>query len=352
MSLEESSRNWSPSERVSPAESKEKYLREEAHEVRDSTIRSKNTRLKFFVRWCKANGIKYVDELNGRHFFRFRQWRQENGKKDELSIDTLESNMAEVRRLIRFCERLGAVRPALGEDVPVPDVEGTHSSETVLEEERAEAILEWLNKYQYATIDHVIWLLTCRTGLRLGSLQAIDVGDYNPDAAFPHIDLRDRPETRLKNGRKSERMVGIPDDVCAVLNDYLSDQRHEVLDKHGRKPFLSSRYGRRAGSTIRKSMYKWSRPCKYGEECPHGRDTDECDYLPADEASKCESSVSGHPVRRGYITDELRSGTPMSLISERCDVSEQILEDHYDVRTKKEKMADRQRKLEEIHHKK
>ena len=67
-----------------------------------------------------------------------------------------------------------------------------------------------------------------------------------------------------------------------------------------------------------------------------------------DRASKCPSSVTPHPIRRGYITDLLRSGVPVEVVSDRCNVSPAIIEQHYDVRSEEDKMLQRQRILDEV----
>lgn len=56
------------------------------------------------------------------------------------------------------------------------------------------------------------------------------------------------------------------------------------------------------------------------------------------QASKCPSSVSSHPFRRGSITHYLNNEIPEIAVGDRANVSQEVLELHYDQRTKREKM--------------
>ena len=77
-------------------------------------------------------------------------------------------------------------------------------------------------------------------------------------------------------------------------------------------------------------------------------DRETCDYAPSDEASKCPSSVSPHPFRRGAITHYLANDVPETAVSQRANVSPDVLEQHYDQRTSKEKMEQRRGYLQNI----
>ena len=58
-------------------------------------------------------------------------------------------------------------------------------------------------------------------------------------------------------------------------------------------------------------------------------------------------SVTPHPIRRGYITRLLKEGVSMEVVSDRCNVSPGVIDEHYDVRTEDEKMRQRQAVLRE-----
>lgn len=134
-----------------------------------------------------------------------------------------------------------------------------------------------------------------------------------------------------------------------MIDDYLDQRRPDVVDDYDRKPFLATQRGRVGTSTIRVYIYRWSRPCMVGRECPHDRDPDDCEAANDEaRAARCPSSVTPHPIRRGYITQLLRAGVPVEIVSDRYNVSPTIIDQHYDVRSEEDKMQQRQEVLGDI----
>jgi integrase len=259
--------------------------------------------------------------------------------------------MDTLRVFIEWCESIDAVRSGLSRKVRSPKIEGGAARDEYLPGDRAERILDHMAKFQYGTTPHVCWVILTTTGMRLGALRALDVGDYKPNGDPAHLDIRYRPgtDTPLKNKRRGERPVVITEDVCSVIEDYLQVHRPDVTDEHDREPLLATAHGRVGKSTVRRYIYKWSRPCEIGRACPHDRDPTECEAaVDLDQAAACPSSVTPHPIRRGYITQLLQSGAPPDLVSGRCDVSPDNIEKHYDVRSKQDKMRQRQHVLKDL----
>jgi hypothetical protein len=185
--------------------------------------------------------------------------------------------------------------------------------------------------------------------LRRGAIRSIDVQDWDSDASFISLNHRPETETHLKNGEESERPVAVRDDVATVIEDYLADQRIEIEDEHGRNPLISTRNGRIHRTTISTWIYSFTRPCVYGDRCPHERETEDCDAAQRRQwAHQCPSSVSSHPVRRGAITHWLRQGWRVEMVSDRSDVSPDTIDDHYDERSELEKMEARRSELGDI----
>lgn len=213
----------------------------------------------------------------------------------------------------------------------------------------AEQMLAHLAKYEYASLQHVTLALLWHTMMRRGAARALDLRDY--DRADQYLTIVHRPETDtpLKNQADGERLIALSDAVCELLNDWLDDQRPDVTDEHGREPLLATAYGRIHVTTIQQYAYMATRPCTYGAACPHDRNPTTCEATEERyQASKCPSSVSPHAVRRGSITHWLREDAPQPAISDRANVSADVLDQHYDERTAKEKMEQRRRFLENI----
>lgn len=310
-------------------------------------------KLCFFEEYCEINEIENLNGLSGRDIDGYRHWRREESSNqvDTLSPKTMRDEMYLLGDFIGYLESIEAVKDDLSEKIVVPDVSTEDEVRDVeLPPERANRILEYLEKYQYASREHIVWLLHCETGRRPGGIRSLDLDDYRPDGDDSYLKFRHRPgETRLKNGRKGEEDVTISGSVCEVLDDYIEGTREETTSDSGRHPLLTSIHGRLSISAMRKYIYKWSRPCEIAGECPHDRDISSCEAREtSDSSSKCPSSCASYAIRHGYITELRRQKIPKEVISDRCDVSEEILKKHYDERSIEERRELRRDILSEV----
>ena len=325
-----------------PAEAVEFYFDQRESELSEKTLENHRYRLRPFVEWCESEGIDNLNELSGRDLHRFRTWRG-----SDIKTVTLVGHLQTLRKFLEFCATIDGVEPGLREQVLIPDLDASEESrDEMLTEARAEAILEYLEKFQYASRDHVVVAILWRTGVRLGTVRAIDLRDVDLEAQC--IDLHHRPEseTPLKNGDVAGRSIAVGEHYCQVIADYIEHNRNDVTDDYGREPLLTSSRGRLSSTSIRETVYRATHPCRMGE-CPHDRDTATCEALEYGGASKCPSARSPHGVRRGSITTHLRDGTPQEVVSDRMNVSQEVLDKHYDERTEREKMAVRREFLRE-----
>jgi integrase len=186
-------------------------------------------------------------------------------------------------------------------------------------------------------------------GFRIGAVRSLDLEDYHSEEAY--VELHHRPDdanrgTPLKNGDDSEREVNLHEWLVEIIDDYIAGQREPVTDKYGRDPLLTTKQGRPARTTLRRQIRARTRPCHYGNDCPLGRDIEKCEATEWEHASDCPDSVRPHSIRRSAITAWLDEGHSKELVSDRMDVTPDVLEEHYDQRSEEQKRRLRRKMFE------
>ena len=327
-------------EPIAPATAVNLYLDHREPELSEKSVTNQRYRLNSFLEWCRYEGIENMNELTGRDLHEFRVWRRKGQGENygPISKVTLRGILATLRTFLEFCAGIDAVEAGMRERVLLPEVEPEEASkDEKLDADHANAILDHLERYKFASREHVIFSILWHTGIRLGTLRALDVDDFSKDGRY--LQIRHRPDsgTPLKNRRAAERSIAVGDFYAQVIQEYIETNRPEVTDDDGREPLISSSQGRLSASPIRRVIYKWTRPCMIGD-CPHDEDPDTCEYMTRDTASGCPSSRSPHGIRRGSITNHLREGSPEEVVSDRMNVSKDVLDQHYDQRSEREKM--------------
>jgi site-specific recombinase XerD len=331
-------------EPLPPEQAKEMYEQEREGEVSERTLQAHHYRLVHFIRWCDREGIDNMNDLTGRKLHEYRLWRKDDG---DLNAVSLRTQLETLRVFIRFCETIDAVPADLHDKILLPTLSNDDEQrEEILRGEQAEAVLDYLRRFEYASRAHVVLELLWHTGIRLGALHALDLDDYHRDEE--RLEVRHRPDagTSLKNGSEGERLVALGRHVCEVLDDWIAHQRPEGSDDDGRRPLLTTSQGRLAQTTIRETVYKATRPCYYGQDCPHGRDPEECEGTDYGYYSRCPFSVSPHSVRRGSITHHLSEDVPEKVVSDRMNVGQDVLDKHYDKRSEEVKVEQRREYLD------
>jgi site-specific recombinase XerD len=334
-------------EPIRPAEAKEMYLEQRKQEVSESTIQAHHYRLKHFVRWCEdVENIENLNTLGGRDLQRFKMWRREDG---DLNNVTMVTQLSTLRVFIKWCEDIDAVASGTHDKILMPSLAKNEDRRTaILGKPAATQLIEYLRQFEFSTRTHALVELLWHTGMRIGAAHSLDVEDYDREEQY--VELRHRPDsgTRLKNKAEGERYVSLSAEVCDALDAYLKFNRENAADDHGRNPLFSSRYGRAAKSSLRDSIYRISRPCQYTGDCPHDREIDSCEAMEPNKASTCPSSVSPHAIRRGSITHHLSKDVPEKVVSDRMNVSLDVLEKHYDRRDEQDKAEQRRGYLDDL----
>jgi len=334
-------------EPLAPTEGVEMYLQKRQSELADETYRKQKQRLRSFLDFCEDEDIDNLNHLTGRDIYRFRIWREQgkHEKYEPVKPITVRANLATLRTFLGFCENIDAVPDGMKQKAELPNVEN-ESNDELLEPDRAEKILSHLERYEYASRQHVLIAILWETAARLGGVRTLDVQDFDREASC--LEIRHRPETGtpIKNKEDGERDVFVDEFYASVIEDYIDVHRNDVTDDYGRDSLLTTEHGRPATSTLRKDCYRYTLPCTVGS-CPHGRDPDTCEWVKRDQLSGCPSSRSPHPLRTGSITDHRNRGVPAELASDRVDATIDTIERYYDKRSKRERMRTRRRVMEE-----
>ena len=285
-----------------------------------------------------------MNNLSGRDIHEL--WRKKDGN---LKPITLKGQLDALKIFLQWCESIDAVREGLHDKIVYPTLSKKEEvSNEKIGSEEAEKILEYLRQFKYASRKHILFSIFWHTGMRMGSVYALDVGDYYPDEKYLEVVHRPEEGTPLKNQNEGERLIAIDSELCVAIEDWIRNMRPDVTDEYGREPLLATEEGRMSKSCMRESLYAVTRPCVYSGSCPHSRDPELCEAMEYGYRSKCPSSKSPHSARRGSITHHLLNDVPERYVSDRMNVGQDVLDKHYDKRTEEEKVEQRREFLDNI----
>lgn len=324
-----------PSEELTPRAARRQFLNAKRGNVKQSTHRAYKYPTKHLVEYCENNGVESIGEISSHLLESWVQKRENENIKPITAKQTAKLG----RVFIKWCQNSGLVEPGLADRIRIPKTtENDEVSRTTVRRDQAQQVLNTLSTYEYATRKHVAFRFIWDTGCRASGAIALDIDDLgtNPENGKPTVDFRNRKRTGtpLKNKNKSERTIMISDDLRSLIQDYIEGRRDDVTDEHGRRPLLTTPTRRVSRQHLYKDTVAFSRPCVYAGFCPDGREVAACEYAQSKKAAcSCPENFSLHPIRRGSITDHLNRGFPKEQLSERVDVSVEVLEKHYDAGT-------------------
>lgn len=328
-------------ERIGAEQALNLYLEDKKRDgAASSTVRSHRSRLEHFTSWFQTEtDYDSLADLSGIDIRRWKLWRfDEKEDGGEFSIHTVATHLDTLRVFLRWAANVDAVDEELAHKVKSPNrPNGQRSNE--IPADRAIEILEYLDRYQYASVKHALIHLLWHGMIRIGAARSLDVSDVDLEdgyAVFTHSPAEGTP---LKNDEKSERTIHLRPQTAQLLGDYIEQNRVEREDDYGRRPLFTVEgcSGRPHVNTLRSRVYAVTRPCMHGLDCPHDRDPETCEAAQRMEtASKCPSSEGSHAIRRGSISWALRNETPKPIVSDRADVNPTIIEQNYSTLTEEE----------------
>ena len=331
---------------IDPTQALKLYIADRRSSLAKSSLMSHRSRLTAFVDWLDERDIVNLNELTGRMI---KEYQLEGREEYDWTVSTEKSYMVTIRVFVRWCESIEAVESGLSERVQSPVLDENQGVRDVeLDSETAQAVLENLERYHYCSREHVTLAVMWHTMGRCGAVRSLDLEDF--ESKEQYIRFRHRPETdtSLKNKHKSERHIAISEELADLLDEWVENKRLDVTDEYGRRPLITTQHGRISQTTIGIYAYKYTQPCRYAGTCPEGRDPQTCESTEHKNVSTCPASVSPHPFRRGSITHWLRSDVPPRAVSNRADVSEDVIDKHYDERSDQDKMEQRRGYLDNV----
>jgi integrase len=338
-------------EPINPDDALELYVEDITGDLSPNSVRAKQYQLGFFIGWCEGRSspsardenerdgrVSELNDITGRDFTRFKNWRSEG-----INRVTLRTNMSAVRSFMRFCVTIDAVPPVIPEKINVPDLDhGENHNDDHMGPEEAREILDYFHRFEYASMDHVLFKLQWTTGLRMSGLHSLDVGDFDGENGTLTVQHRPDEGTRLKNREDGQRVVTLDTETTSVVDDYINVRRVDVTDDHGREPLFASKYGRMSKQNLNKRVYRLTAPCYTSRGCPSEKDALECEHTGSyDNFVTCPHNSRPHAVRSGSITYWLRNDTPKKAVSDRVNASMKTLDRHYDERSEEEKAEQR-----------
>jgi site-specific recombinase XerD len=330
-------------EPLQPSKAKRLYEESRVDELASRTLDLQRRHISEFVEWCEEESMDNMNDISARTVHEFKL-----AIKGDIGQRTLSLRIGTVRTFLRFCEGIDAVKGGTAERIILPK-RTNNARDEMLDPDMAERILDYLRRFEYGSRRHALITLLWQTGIRTGTVRTLDIQDFEQEER--RLRIRHRPEsgTPLKNSEAAERYLALREETVAVLADYVDVNRPEVQDDHGRDPLLATPYGRISRSTVKHTVYGVTRPCIYSDGCPHDRDPLECDAAKSvNKAHSCPTTLSAHSIRRGSITHHLREDVPEKVVSDRMNVSQDVLDDHYDRRTDEEKTEQRRKFLSNV----
>ena len=194
----------------------------------------------------------------------------------------MRGQMSTLKKYLEFLQSIDAVERGLYEKVIVPRTNDDDVRDDMIEADRMKQILNHLELYHYASLEHAFLELLWHTGMRVGSATGLDIEDYSTENKSVEIHHRPETDTPLKNKTSGERVVALSDRVCRVLDAWLEKKHTGIIDDNGRNPLFVTRRARLSRNRARTISYQYTRPCEYTNICPHDREIDECEARPTE----------------------------------------------------------------------
>ncbi|MBI5866944.1 MAG: tyrosine-type recombinase/integrase [candidate division Zixibacteria bacterium] len=224
-----------------------------------------------FTRQLAANGCSvHTQRAYARDLAAFARWLGENVQLSAIKPDdlarfltsdevlntpdgqprkpiTINRTKSALRSFFQFCLESGWIEQNPARLIRSAPAAAKESSTLTEAEIRGLKAVLAENKGKYAARDRLIFEILLGTGIRLGSLVGLNVGDIDLQSGTLHI--------RAKGG--AQERVFLNPGLCAMLADYLRENAPEAK-RGGNVPLIRSKSGRRLGGRqIQLNFARW-----------------------------------------------------------------------------------------------
>lgn len=306
------------------------FIRRNSPDWKGETERTYRKSLATFEEYAADAGIETLEGISLWSAGQYTDWLLEE-ERDYASA-TIASKQKQARRWLKWLESQGLVD--IGTHLAIEPLQLEDKEQTSSDILRPQRLREFLGFYRDSmrhrgTRAHALLEVIGHTGCRRSGIRALDVGDFDADDRTLQFINRPESGSRLKRGQIHQRKVVLSEEPSRVLEEFIARERARKHDQYGRKPLFASTQGRPAESSITRWLYLATLPCLM-MDCPHGKHRPSCEWTEGSEASKCPSSKSPHPVRRGSITWQLNIGRDINDVADRAATTPDVIRRYYD----------------------
>lgn len=240
------------------------YLRylETERNLSPETIRAYATDLGGFLEFCSRAGVSDPGDVNHRLLRRYLSNLQTRG----YSRSTVARRSSAVRGFFRFLTRRGYAAGDPAAALSPPRRERRLPRVLRLEEVDAAQAAQSLHVYRTSLRDMALVELLYATGMRVGELAKLDIGD---------LDAR-RGEVKVFGKGRKERVIPVHGAALQLLGNYIDRERPILAAKaaddgtEGDPLFLSVNGGRLGERGVRRIVERFFRALEGGKRvCPH-----------------------------------------------------------------------------------
>lgn len=197
--------------------------------------------LKHLLEYCRSQGIKSWQKLDGRQMRTFVAWRHRKG----IGGKSLQRNLSAIRKFYRYLVEQGLARQNPANGILAP--KSSRKLPKALDVDQTAQLMNIEGDDQLVLRDKAMLELLYSSGLRLSELINLNIED---------LDLRDATVTVLGKGRKT-RKVPVGSHAILALKQWFNVRRD--LIKNEESAVFVTKQGKRLGQrSLQQRLKQWA----------------------------------------------------------------------------------------------